>query len=161
MELLHLFKLCCCCWSKKKKILCSWHLCYRLQFSVRKLSLIESVKESSVSSGKHSPQVILVRWLHNTRLHFISNGTPFSCRLARWCEKSKYSKSSVSFVTWQAVAGRIPAMASAQQTFCCQQGASGPGQGGDGQVTSFFPPARHAHCRRDDRQRGMMSETGL
>ncbi|KAI9520339.1 hypothetical protein NQZ68_018646 [Dissostichus eleginoides] len=29
-------------------------------------------------------------------------------------------------------------MASDQQTFCCQQGSSGPGQGGYGQVTSFF-----------------------
>lgn len=69
----------------------------------------------------------------------ISNCAPFSCRLARWCEKRKYSETSVSFVTWQAVAGRIPAMASDQQTFCCQHGASGPGQGSDGQVTSFFP----------------------
>lgn len=44
---------------------------------------------------------------------------------------------SVSVVTSQAAAGRVPGMASDQQTFCCQRGGSGLGQGGDGQVTSF------------------------
>lgn len=52
--------------------------------------------------------------------------------------QSQLLSESVSVVTSQAAAGRVPGMASDQQTFCCQQGGSGLGQGGDGQVTSFF-----------------------
>lgn len=44
----------------------------------------------------------------------------------------------MSVVTSQAAAGGVPGMASDQQTFCCQQGGSGLGQRGDGQVTIFF-----------------------
>lgn len=49
------------------------------------------------------------------------------------------SSESVSVVTSQAVVSRVPGVASAQQTFCCQQGGSGLWQDSDGQVTSFFP----------------------
>lgn len=52
--------------------------------------------------------------------------------------QSELLSENVSVVTSQAAAGRVPGMASDQQTFCCQQGGSGLGQGGDGQVTSFF-----------------------
>lgn len=52
--------------------------------------------------------------------------------------QSEVSSYSVSVVTSQAVAGRDPGVASDQQTFCCQHGGSGLGQGSDGQVTSFF-----------------------
>lgn len=52
--------------------------------------------------------------------------------------QSELPSESVSVVTSQAAAGRVPGMALDQQTFCRQQGGSGLGQGGDGQVTSFL-----------------------
>lgn len=61
-------------------------------------------------------------------------------RRASLQSQSELCSENVSVVTSQAVAGRVPGMASDQQTFCYQQGGSGLGQGGDGQVTSFFLP---------------------
>lgn len=49
-----------------------------------------------------------------------------------------FSSESVSVMTSQATVGRVPGMASDQQTFWCQQGSSGLGQSSNGQVTSFF-----------------------
>lgn len=59
-------------------------------------------------------------------------------RKANAQSQSELLSENVSVVTSQAAAGRVPGMASDQQTFCCQQGGSGLGQGSDGQVTSFF-----------------------
>ena len=59
--------------------------------------------------------------------------------------QSDVSSESMSLVTSQAAAGGVPGMASDQQTFCCQQGGSGLGQHGDGQVTiSFLLPGMSA-----------------
>ncbi|KAG7229414.1 hypothetical protein INR49_012805 [Caranx melampygus] len=44
--------------------------------------------------------------------------------------QSQPSSESVSVVTSQAVAARVPGMASDQQTFCYRQGGSGLGQAG-------------------------------
>lgn len=68
---------------------------------------------------------------------------------------------SVSVVTSQAEAGRVPAMAPDQQTFCWQQGGSGLGQGGSGQVTSFFLLPGMSTAGGGGRQDGNMSETAL
>lgn len=87
-----------------------------------------------------------------------------------WLFKNRESQSELSslfawcvhVVSSQAV-GRwrveFLALASDQQTFCCQQGGGGRGQGADGQVTSFF-----SSCLAEwgsDRQHGKMSETAL
>lgn len=52
--------------------------------------------------------------------------------------KAELPSESLSVMTSHCAAGRVPGMASDQQTFCCQEGGSGLGQSSDGQVTSFF-----------------------
>lgn len=82
-------------------------------------------------------------------------------RNANPLSQSELLSETESVVTSQAMVGRVPGMASDQQTFCCQQGGSGLGQGSNGQVTSFFPPACTSAAGRGNQQNGKMSETAL
>lgn len=83
-----------------------------------------------------------VSWDHIQLIRFCTSVSSWEGISQEMRKKNPQSQSelwseSMSVVTSQAVAGRVPAVASDQQTFCCQQGGSGLGQDDDGQVTSF------------------------